>query len=353
MLSTRHALRLAQRLKARWDRLATRPPTSESGWWWFEERLERLQAARARLALARSRSLALVVPGLVNELLAPAAQLVQFLNELAREQRATSAASPTPRDWLAEVRQLDAEFGGVEVRWRDSILRVVTEPIELRDVELGPFAIEFAWDGVGDSPARNCFECVALEPNPASNREGITHPHVADGIACLGDATLPFEHAFADGRLADAFLILRSVLTTYNPQSPYVSLDEWHGHACSDCGYRSSGEDRSSCEACMDELCSSCCRYCSTCSGSRCNACLAPCDLCESDCCSACLESFARRRACRRCVAKCSSCHARHPKDELSDGTRFCSDCQQPEDPPDDDDAQEEMEIRPDVAADG
>ena len=76
-------------------------------------------------------------------------------------------------------------------------------------------------------------------------------------------------------------------------------------------------------------------------------------DLCESDGCSSCFESFARRRACRRCVAKCSSCHARRPKDKLSDGARLCSDCLPSEDSTDDDDAPDEVEIPPAVAAGG
>ena len=43
--------------------------------------------------------------------------------------------------------------------------------------------------------------------------------------------------------VADAFLIVRSVLTTYNADSPFVPLTAWDGFNCSNCGRRGdSGE---------------------------------------------------------------------------------------------------------------
>ncbi len=41
--------------------------------------------------------------------------------------------------------------------------------------------------------------------------------------------------ALTEGRLLDFFMIVRQVLQTYSPDSPYVSLDDWYGRQCSDC----------------------------------------------------------------------------------------------------------------------
>jgi hypothetical protein len=38
--------------------------------------------------------------------------------------------------WIRELRQLEAEFGTVEIRWTEAVLRAATEPIVLRDVSL-------------------------------------------------------------------------------------------------------------------------------------------------------------------------------------------------------------------------
>src|SRR5205823_4305613 len=128
---------------------------------------------------------------------------------------------------VAEVRQLEAEFGAVEVRWADRVLRAVTGPVVLRGVPLGPFAIDYNWDRAGRDPAARCFAVVALDPRPAAGRDEVTHPHVENDALCAGDAAGPLDRAVADGRLADAFLLVRSVLTTYNPASAYVPLAEW------------------------------------------------------------------------------------------------------------------------------
>ncbi|MCX6963421.1 MAG: hypothetical protein NTZ08_13390, partial [Verrucomicrobia bacterium] len=89
--------------------------------------------------------------------------------------------------------------------------------------------IDFHWKRVESETGVRCFDIVALEPNPASGRDEIVHPHVNGRDLCAGDAEGPVHRALDDGRIVEAFLMIRSVLTTYNRRSPYVSLEAWEG----------------------------------------------------------------------------------------------------------------------------
>ncbi len=59
--------------------------------------------------------------------------------------------APGLASWLADIRQLEVEFGDIEVKWKETVVRVVTDPIVLRNVELGPFAIDLHWDRIGSA----------------------------------------------------------------------------------------------------------------------------------------------------------------------------------------------------------
>ncbi|CAN5301697.1 hypothetical protein BH11PLA2_BH11PLA2_31640 [soil metagenome] len=115
------------------------------------------------------------------------------------------------------------------------MLRVRTEPLTLKDVDLEPFAIELHWTRLAHQKGSSCFDIVALEPNPASGRDEVTHPHLNDGELCAGDSAIPIQCALVESRISDAFVMIRSVLTTYNPRSAYVQLDEWENDLCDSC----------------------------------------------------------------------------------------------------------------------
>jgi hypothetical protein len=226
------------------------------------------------------------------------------------------APPPDRRHWIGEVRQLDAEFTVVGIRWRDRILRAVTEPITLDGVDLGPFAIEFKWDATALSRA---FEVVALEPNPASGREDTVHPHVEGKHLCAGEAAEPIRTALEQGRLADAFLLVQSVLGNYNPQSAYVPLAEWSGFRCTHCGVRGRSHAAGTCDACDSELCSDCSESCAHCSDCRCPGCLESCDRCADRCCSRCLSRIADQTVCPECRTICPTCSTRIVRDDSDD----------------------------------
>jgi hypothetical protein len=330
MLSTALVLRLAQRLHATWQSRTARIPDPGRAWRDLDDRSEQAHRAHHRLRLACAMHLPLIIPRLTAELTARLDDLARRVEQLRLEYKARRCNAPDLGAWVAEIRQLQAEFGDLAIDWRQCTIRAVTDPVVLRGVPLGPFAVTFAWGRALRFPGGQCFDLVALDPNPAGGRPDVTHPHVRDGIVCAGDATAPLERAVAEGRLAEAFLLVRSVLSAYNPHSPYVSLEEWDGVTCSDCGCQVDPEERYTCEACEAELCGDCLTSCAACSDPRCAGCLEPCTVCRADCCPACLEDTGSKRSvCPDCRTTCDRCGAVMTTDELTAASRLCPACEQ------------------------
>lgn len=151
-------------------------------------------------------------------------------------------------------------------------------------------------------------------------RDEITHPHVNDGELCAGDAAVPIERALSEGRISDAFILIRSVLTNYNSRSPYVRLDAWDGFTCSDCGESMNREESSFCHRCERDLCETCSSYCRSCDETRCGSCLTACSNCGDYCCSSCLEEIATGESlCGNCRSVCSNCPAVVAYSDLDD----------------------------------
>lgn len=196
---------------------------------------------------------------------------------------------------LAELDQLEQEFDQVEYNTQELFLSVVTEAIELEGYYLGEFEIQLEISKLGQMKDTNVFRIIAQDPHPAATNDAVTHPHVSEEYLCAGDALVPMVQALAAGRICDAFMLVRSVLETYNSSSPYVSLDDWEGVSCYDCGYTVSGEDIYYCEHCDREFCSECFGYCSQCETSLCKGCLTTCPVCEED-------------RCENCMASCEAC---------------------------------------------
>jgi hypothetical protein len=243
------------------------------------------------------------------------------------------------RHLLEELRQLDDEFGGLSLDFKKKTLSVTTEAIELEEVYLGPFTLRLAWERLAPKATSHCLEVVALDPHPAAANHAVTHPHVHTSVLCAGDATVPIQRALEQGRLADAFCLVRSVLTTYNPSSPHVALAEWGGQECRDCGSGTHADDLSYCEPCGHDYCQDCIRCCRTCQESRCGDCLARCPVCQEAFCSSCLlrSAHSGKECCRDCLQTCTACGAGVASDELDEQTRLCPSCcpDEPESDPD------------------
>lgn len=326
MLPIKTLLRLARQLERIWASRIEPWVDPWRAWQAVETQLVGASELRRKVQLAASRNLTLTVTELKEESSRNLRFLVGQVVELCEQYEATSKLAPDRCEWVKELRALEDEFGTVEIRWNATAIRAVTEPIVLQDVHLGPFAIEFDWKGDLDSGVR-CFRVKALEPNTPNDRDDITHPHVQDDILCAGEAQESLEEAVAAGRIVDAFLIVRSVLETYNGNSAYVPLGEWDGSNCAQCGRRTATSEMYSCEGCGGTVCDECTDRCEGCDQARCGDCLSPCDVCLARHCRGSLHQTENDRdICPNCLQLCSRCGASVPKDEMSE-PQLCSTC--------------------------
>ena len=212
---------------------------------------------------------------------------------------------PTISQIAGELTQVEDEFGGWEYRAQVQVLAVKTDPIQLDEINLGPFSINLELNllyRLGNQQGTTGhlpFQVVALEPNTAAGNNHITHPHVSDDRLCTGESTNAIKSALLEGRLADFFLIIRGLLQTYNDDSPYVSLDAWNGTECPECGERVREDDRCHCEECQHDVCDGCMSSCAACGDSSCYGCLFNCKHCEDYHCGDCMKQ------CSECDQKC------------------------------------------------
>jgi hypothetical protein len=194
-----------------------------------------------------------------------------------------------------ELNQVQQEFGGLELDNVENTISVITEPINLDDVYLGPFRIQLELKKFSELYQNSPYYVIALEPNPAATDETVTHPHVSNEKLCEGDGCVTIRNALEEGRICDFFTMVRSILNTYNPDSPYVALYDWNGEPCYDCGYVMSSEDTYYCYYCEHDYCSQCSTYCRFCEETVCLGCSAECPHCEE-------------MVCQKCIRRCTEC---------------------------------------------
>lgn len=234
----------------------------------------------------------------------------RFKDELSQEE----SKLPVVSDLIAELQQTEQELGEVTLNLEEKTISIVTDPITMEDLSLGSFEIVLQIEKI----KRLCFESpykiVALDPNPASSDENVTHPHVSNEILCEGDGHLPIRKALEQGRLCDFFTIVSQILNTYNPDSPYVPIGDWEGICCYDCGYSTPRDETYYCEECYNDFCSQCSTYCQICDTTTCFGCAYECPSC-------------RKPVCRNCVGTCDDCETMFCTDCLNDA--LCSSCEE------------------------
>lgn len=213
---------------------------------------------------------------------------------------------------LADLRELEREWGPVEFNAKDQTLSVMTEAIELKGICLGRFSIELALSQLKALHRLTPYRCLAQEPNPAGTDETVTHPHVSNDDLCEGDGKVPIRRALEQGRLCDFFTLITHILTTYNADSPYVSLDDWEGTPCYDCGATVTPQDCYMCHECDLDFCDECSGCCNICDMTCCLHCGGICHGCD-------------QFVCRSCVDQCKACHLHFCIDCLTDG--LCETC--------------------------
>lgn len=290
-LSIKHKVRIAQIVqdqlqkskRHRWQKLSD---SLESA----VRRLDRLNAIKHKLELCGERGWTRASQRLTSEAEATFADIAFTAQDLQRHARRRPPL-PSMRDLVADLSQLEDEFGELKYDRPEQALSVVTEPIELEDIYLGDFEIRLQLDlldRIGRGPV---YRVVALDPHPAGGNDSVTHPHVQDETLCAGDAGAAIDTALSSGRLCDFFMLVRSVLQHYNPDSPYVSLDRWEGITCADCGYTVNEEDVYYCHLCDAPLCEDCAGSCFVCEETTCGSCMDTCPVCEEPVCRACMTT--------------------------------------------------------------
>lgn len=328
----RQRIRHAQMLHTAWSKAKQQRDALDQHWHSIQRIWTNLTVVKRQLDLARQHGLQDSFRSVQDDFRGKIDELLRGL-PVVREATSPTRFEPSLRDWMNEWQALEDEFGNLRLDSRNGILSVCTESITLKDVDLGRFAIELHFDRLTHLRGSSCFVVVARDPNPASGRDEVTHPHVNDGDLCAGDAMKPIEQAMADGRWSDAFVLIATVLRTYNPRSPYVSLDEWDGISCGDCSGRVHRENSSYCDGCYSDLCDGCASMCRSCEDTRCAGCLTSCDGCSDLCCSRCLEDIGDNISlCRDCRGVCSDCNKVVLNSDLDEGGR-CPACVPEEEP--------------------
>lgn len=223
---------------------------------------------------------------------------INDLQSLRSPVRPPLALVPTTAQVYRDLDALDHEFVTVTIDAPEHTVTVETDRIVLDGLDLGPFEIVWKWSRL-DDPLR----VIAQEPDWSQNGDEVCHPHVRGEELCVGDAQPALGEAFRSGRVFDAFLILRQVLQTYNPQSAYAAVDQWHGNTCTGCATGVAEDDTWWCTFCNDALCDECHRSCDACGNPLCHTCGLSCPECETFVCPSCrpIEGGRRLTLCRLC----------------------------------------------------
>ena len=248
----------------------------------------------------------------------------QFKNTVNSE----DIKQPNPGDIVAELLQVEQEFGEIKFDLKARTISVITESITLDEISFGPFEIRLFLNEIKKLTTESPYKIIALNPNPAGSDCDVTHPHVSHEKLCEGDGFIPIRKAIQQGRLNDFFTIIVQILQTYNPDSPYVSLDDWEGISCYDCGYTVAGDECYYCEECERDYCSSCSTYCQICDTTICIGCSYECPACNQP-------------VCQHCTAVCSECDARLCKDCINE-EGLCQNCEEQRKEQEDEELEEE-----------
>jgi hypothetical protein len=251
-----------------------------------------------------------------KDLLAEASRIESALSRLSFQKPPglVLANPPALGTIVAELKQLQDEFETFKIDLQNGLVGVTTPSIELEEINLGPFSIELHINRLADHLGSECFKCIALEPNPAASRDDTVHPHVQDGHICAGDASMPIASALGQGRIADAFVLIRSVLQNYNSESPYIALEHWSGSRCEDCDYLADSDGMYFCDDCERDVCEDCFSSCDMCGDGSCRSCLETDNVSDNRCCSACRHT-------------CSQCQRTVDSESFDEETKLCPGC--------------------------
>ena len=249
-------------------------------------------------------------------------RIFRLLNDISytagqtREMAASLDVSvPSLRFITDELDQISNDLGEPEYDSSNNTISVTTDPVNLDGFYLGPFSIQLELDKLPEIyNGQRCYRIIALEPHPAATDDCVTHPHVSNEQLCEGDGAAAIRNALESGRLCDFFSIVTNILNTYNPDSPYVSLDDWDGLPCYDCGYVMGEGNAYFCQYCEHDYCEECSTICISCDETVCLGCVQKCSSCDE-------------YVCPHCVLECSECGKLCCSGCIEDG--ICLECKQ------------------------
>jgi len=222
---------------------------------------------------------------------------------------------PKPAVIFADLMQIEDEFGELNFDLKAKTVSITTDPIALDDISFGSFEIRLSINEMSKLYTDSPYKVIALEPNPAGSDSCVTHPHVSSEKVCEGDGHVAIRKAIEQGRLCDFFTMVINILQTYNPDSPYMSLDSWEGISCYDCGYTVSDDECYYCEDCERDYCSQCSTYCRFCDTTICLGCSFECPDCEQP-------------VCNGCTVTCTECEGTICKDCVNENG-ICKQCEE------------------------
>ena len=330
MTVNRWLARTAVKLHELWRREAAHD------FWRTRQHFCELQARRRALAKAWRRAgkaekhhLVLIGEFLKRDLGYAAESLSSAAAGFARFLDQSERTVPSLTSLAGDLLELSAEFEDVAFDARAKTVSVTTLPIVLEEVHLGAFRLRLHVDRLRQTANQECFSVEALQPHPASTDSVVVHPHVSGHYLCAGDASRAIQRALREGRVADAFCLVRSVLMHYNPSSAYVPLDRWDQQSCCECGAATPSQESYACGGCDQDYCSDCVGNCASCETVRCLGCLEACSVCGVSLCRGCTSEAgpARRICCSGCVESCAACGEEFASDELVGEARHCSRC--------------------------
>lgn len=245
------------------------------------------------------------------------------------------------QDVLAEFKQIEDEFGAITIDLPSRTLSVTTEPIILEGYNFGEFRLSIDWKKL--SRAQSAIEVTALTPHPAQKKPDVHHPHVRHNEICMGNGEEPIGDALIEGRLAEALMMLQSILLTYNAESPYAPIEEWvePEDICPVC--EDQVGNRFVC-GCRSIVCRACTSVCHVCNKRKCDRCAPECSECNTHICSTCslaAEDEDGYVCCNACAQHCEACDSDvHPR-HYDDDHKMCCDCVPSEDEDEDEDDEE------------
>ena len=260
------------------------------------------------------------------------------------------AGMSTSSDMLKDFAQMEEEFYEFRIDLRNwKISATIPDPIVLEGVYLGEFRIVLNLKSMRDGNFEpTAFKIVAVNPHPAWGRPEITHPHVSSEELCAGDAKLPVKNALRQGRILDAFLLIKSVLQTYNSGSPHVKLSAWEGQPCHECGERGDEDypEPEKCNNCRQMYCSNCSETCDVCDRTCCCSCMCKCETCDKEVCPSCIKinDIDQKEICAGCSTTCDNCSKTVDNAHFDTDHGMCDSCVDdlPDEDADDEDADDE-----------